>query len=125
MIDGAGSLPSDIEEWEICDNDNGRTFYYNVRTGASQWDTPRTLATGSASVVSKALLQAKKIRADEEAATLMLTASLEQGSLGEYTIESTSLSLPGDEWEECVDAEGRTFFYNNLLESPPGTTRAT
>ena len=37
--------------------------------------------------------------------------SLEQGSFAEYTIESAS--LPGDEWEECVDAEGRTFFYND------------
>jgi len=113
MIDGAGSLPSDIEEWEICDNEDGTTFYYNVRTGASQWDTPRTMATGSASVVSKALLMAKKAQADEDAATLAITGSLEQGSFTEYTIESTSLSLPGDEWEECVDAEGRTFFYND------------
>ena len=43
----------------------------------------------------------------------ILFFSLEQGSFTEYTIESTSLSLPGDEWEECVDAEGRTFFYND------------
>lgn len=42
----------------------------------------------------------------------MVSASLEQGSIGEFTIESTRTAFETDEWEECVDDNGKTFYYN-------------
>jgi len=35
-----GQVPEDIEEWEVCADDQGRTFYYNASTGESQWEAP-------------------------------------------------------------------------------------
>jgi len=41
---GEGGLPTDMEEWEVCADADGCRFYYNARTGVSQWEPPASLA---------------------------------------------------------------------------------
>lgn len=82
---GAGTLASESlgEEWEECEDDEGRTFYYNVSTGVSSWQDPRILAIEDA-------------------------PAEDEGHIG-----GASAGQVGEEWEELADEEGTPYWYNH------------
>jgi hypothetical protein len=84
----------DAVVWEVCEGDDGRMYYYNTSTGESQWEEPREVAEARA-------------RGDE-------IGSLASG--GSRPSTSGGLQQPDGPlpkaWEECVDDDGKTFYYN-------------
>lgn len=44
VVSRAGSTLSSASEWEACQADDGQRYFYNVRTGASSWTPPTSLA---------------------------------------------------------------------------------
>ena len=133
---GSGALAGvlgakDIEEWEICDDGTGRVFYYNARTGESQWEKPAALLQAEAAAqggdpVLKAMMEMKK--QDKEAVEEMASVSALLGGESSAGSQSGTLQLLdyeqsfaegdggvgslGSVWEECQDDDGKVFWFN-------------
>lgn len=107
-------LPDEFDEWELCEDDNGHRFYFNIKSGASQWDTPRALKTDDpvASAVANALLAAKAAGSFEGGQEEEEEEESAEGGPGDGQLMLTQGSTFDEEWEECVDDQGQTFFYN-------------
>jgi hypothetical protein len=96
----AGGGGADDHGWEECADDEGNTYYYNAKSGDSQWERPAAMRL-------KALVHTGLWRGYAG------DGSAGDGSAGDASAGDASASH-GDEWEECYDAEsGATYFYNS------------
>ncbi|CAK8990625.1 Pre-mRNA-processing protein prp40 [Durusdinium trenchii] len=104
--DMADNVKERIGDWEVCFDDDGKEFFFNVKSEESFWGVPeevqrfRDNATGEANV------------AGEEA--LLLPGQSESRiseSSGELSSNNNVRKRIGD-WEVCEDEEGNEFYYN-------------
>ncbi|KAF0689050.1 Aste57867_19465 [Aphanomyces stellatus] len=92
-----------VGQWEACFTDENVAYYYNVVSGATQWEKPR---------VQRAVAPPLEDRW-EEAYTDQGDKYYYNGRTGESRWDDPSHAPQSDGWEEAVDDEGRTYYYNS------------
>jgi len=131
-----GSLPPDVEEWEVCQDPSGRTFYYNAITGTSQWEAPAAVAEAEEWAAIGGEGDAWEgdsnggWEGDEggwESGWNGDNSGWEGGNWNEgsegggneavddgsvLSAPSIALSHASSVWEECQDDGGKVYFYN-------------
>ena len=103
-----GDAPLD-NDWEECEDETtGAVFYFNTRTGLSQWERPALKQV-------KALMYMGAFKTGGEDGTEdPLAIQDEPADLVEpEAIEATPTPVLDEEWEEVDDGEGNKYFYNS------------
>eukprot|EP00940_MAST-03C_sp_MAST-3C-sp2_P000246 g246.t1 len=101
--------------WESCLDENGRTYYYNRTTGESQWTRPNSFLHAGP-IWEECVdddgnrfffnLSTNKSQWDRP-------SGVDDGAIRWLSKTIISADLRNDdEWETCIDDEGRTYYYN-------------
>jgi outer membrane protein assembly factor BamB len=102
VASSSSSSSSADGEWIPWDDGQGNTYYYNSRTGATQWEHPGAMVPAGGG------LQQQRRSRGEGGGAASLTAAL-----------GTMTDPDGDEWTPCDDGQGNTYYLNTRT----GTTQ--
>ena len=104
-----------IGDWTVYQDDDGRTYYYNEKTGESRWDPPPGFDENDADgVPSKVDNEADNVIMQSSPANEAAAAAAEKE--GEEDGEGEDLVADGEDigsgWVAYTDGEGRTYYYS-------------
>ena len=97
----------DPEEWEACSDGEGNTYYFNIKTGASTWESP---------IFHPSLVQAG---IEVKKGPGWDVNNNESGKLAvsfEELEHADTLYDNPEEWEMLVCGDGSTYFYNTQTD---------